>query len=820
MLLLCALATLGGCNRTASPGAERAPPLASPPVAAEASFAGSDACAGCHADEAAAWRGSQHARAMQHATEATVLGDFDDARLRYAGVESRFFRRDGWFFVRTDGADGRLADFEIRYAFGVEPLQQYLVEFSDGRLQALSIAWDARPKERGGQRWFHLYPKERVDHRDELHWTRRSQNWNFMCADCHSTNVRKNYDAATNTFRTAYSEISVACEACHGPGSAHVELARTRPAGSARALTVQLDERRGIAWTMNPASGNAVRSAPRASERELQVCAQCHSRRSQTAEGYRAGAPFLDHYRPALLGDGSFHADGQQRDEVYTWASFLQSRMHHAGVTCSDCHDPHSGKLRAEGNAVCAQCHSPQKYDTRGHHHHDDAAPRGRNANDASGRSDSGGNGNGDSGGGDSGSASGSGSRGSSGGSGDGSNGGSNNRVSDGTSCVDCHMPATTYMEIDPRRDHSLRVPRPDLSVALGTPNACSKCHTSRDAQWAADALITWNGRQPGGFQHWAGAFAAHEGRRAEAASALAAVAADASSPAIARASALEALAAYPVLGSVEAARSALGDPSPLVRRSAVATLAMLPPPQRLEWLSPLLQDPLRIVRIEAAERLADALHTASPEQRAAFEHAAAEYEAMQRYNADRPEARTALGDFRMRQGRLVEARADLESALQLDPGFIPAYVNLADLHRALGREDEAERVLRDGLRLAGDDAMLRHALGLTLARRQQLPAALRELAAATRLAPEDARFAYVYAAGLESAGQHAAALRELDRALGRHPDDRDLLIAAASYGGAHAGARHAQRLAERHRDDPAVTQFLLEWSRQRSPVR
>lgn len=790
MLLLCALVTLGGCNRTASPGAERAPPLASPPVAAEASFAGSDACATCHADEAAAWRGSQHARAMQHATEATVLGDFDDARLRYAGVESRFFRRDGRFFVRTDGADGRLADFEIRYAFGVEPLQQYLVEFSDGRLQALSIAWDARPKEHGGQRWFHLYPNERVDHRDELHWTRRSQNWNFMCADCHSTNVRKNYDATTNTFRTAYSEISVACEACHGPGSAHVELAKARPAGSARALTVQLDERRGVAWTMDPASGNAARSAQRSSERELQVCAQCHSRRSQAAEGYRAGAPFLDYYRPALLGDGSFHADGQQRDEVYTWASFLQSRMHHAGVTCSDCHDPHSGKLRAEGNAVCAQCHSPQKYDARGHHHHDDAARRGGSGG-GDGRGSSGGGGSGDSGGG-----------------------------SDGTRCVDCHMPATTYMEVDPRRDHSLRVPRPDLSVALGTPNACSKCHTNRDAQWAADALITWNGRQPGGFQHWAGAFAAHEGRRAEAADTLAAIAADATSPAIARASALEALAAYPVPGSVEAARSALGDPSPLVRRGAVETLAMLPPSQRLEWLSPLLQDPLRVVRIEAAERLADTMHAASPDQRAAFERAAAEYEAMQRYNADRPEARTALGDFRMRQGRPVEARADLESALQLDQGFVPAYVNLADLHRALGRDDEAERVLRDGLRLAGDgDAMLHHALGLTLARRRQLPAALRELAAATRLAPDDARFAYVYAAGLQSAGRQAAALRELDRALSRHPDDRDLLIAAASYGGARSGSRYAQRLAERHRDDPAVTQFLLQWSRQDNPV-
>src|SRR5262245_5255049 len=193
--------------------------------ASAAAFVGAQACAGCHPQEHVRWSASDHARAMQMASEATVLGDFGDRRLSHAAITSTFFRRGGKFMIRTDGPDGKLADFEIKYTFGLRPLQQYLIELPGGRLQALSIAWDARSREAGGQRWFHLYPNERIDFRDELHWTRRQQNWNYMCADCHSTNVRKNYDAAADRYATTWSEINVACEACHGPGSLHVSRA-------------------------------------------------------------------------------------------------------------------------------------------------------------------------------------------------------------------------------------------------------------------------------------------------------------------------------------------------------------------------------------------------------------------------------------------------------------------------------------------------------------------------------------------------------------------------------------------------------------------
>jgi tetratricopeptide (TPR) repeat protein len=722
------------------------------PHLAAATFVGSEACAGCHAEATAAWRSSQHARAMQHATPQTVLGDFSGAKFRHDRIESTFFRRDGRFFVRTDGADGRLADFEVRYTFGLEPLQQYLVEFPDGRIQALSIAWDSRSKAQGGQRWFHLYPGEKVDWRDELHWTRASQNWNYMCADCHSTNVRRNYDAAKNTFGTAWSEISVGCEACHGPASAHLEWAKTKSSDPTRGLTAALDERRGVAWTIDPATGNARRSRPRETSAEMDVCAQCHARRSQVAEGYRAGAAFLDHYRPALLETGLYYADGQQRDEVYTWGSFLQSRMHHAGVTCADCHEPHGGKLRAQGNALCSQCHLAAKYDAAAHTHHAGGA---------------------------------------------------------GTQCVECHMPATTYMVIDPRRDHSLRVPRPDLSVSLGVPNACNRCHADRDAKWAAATVQQWYGHTPGGFQRHAAAFGAVERSAADAAQSLVAVIADREAAPIARATAFEFAGRFASESSVQAARAALFDADPLVRRGGIAALAVLPPQDRLASLAPLLADPVRTVRLDAADSLADALEGAGVEQRAAFDRVAAEIASMHRLNADRPESRVAFGNFQARRGRFADAKASFEAALALDPQFVPAYANLADLYRAQGSEGDAEKILREGLERAGDDATLHHALGLTLVRRQETDAALAELAKATRLAPGDARFAYVYAVALQSRGELAAAMRELDRALARHPDDRELLLAAAEYGGASQGEPYARRLAERYGSDPAVAQFL-----------
>jgi len=715
-------------------------------------FVGSAACGECHRAESKAWQGSQHARAMQHATAETVRGDFNDAAFTFDRVTSRFFRRDGRYFVRTDGPDGQLADFEVKYTFGLEPLQQYLVELPGGRLQALAVTWDARPKEQGGQRWFRQYPDEKLDARDELHWTQRSQNWNFMCADCHSTAVAKGYDAATNTFDTRYKEIAVGCEACHGPGAAHIAWAKEKSSDPRRGLTVQLDERRGVTWSIDAATGNAKRNRERTSEREIEVCAQCHARRAQIAEGYHAGQPFLDHYLPSLLVPPLYWADGQQRDEVFIWGSWLQSRMHRQGVTCSDCHDPHSQKLRVDGNAVCGQCHAPGKYDAPAHHHH----PGG----------------------------------------------------SAGAQCAECHMPRTTYMVVDGRRDHSMRVPRPDQSVTLGVPNACNRCHAKQEAKWAAAAVRGWLGRDAQGFQAFAPTFHAAEAGQAAATASLATIANDLASAPIVRASAVERLA-HAGSGDAATAQRAARDAQPLLRLASVQVIELLPPQERLRLLAPLFSDPLRAIRIEAARAAAGQQDALALERRAAWQQAADEYVATLRYTADRPEAHTALGTFYSRLGRHDAAQAAFAQARALDPRHVPAYLNAADASRVQGSDAEARRMLELGLEQAPRNAALHHALGLTLVRLGQPQEALRELERAARLAPAEPRYTYVYAVALNSTGKSSEALLVLERAAARWPDNRDLLLALATMqrdAGRVAAARDTvRRLAAAHPDDREI---------------
>jgi tetratricopeptide (TPR) repeat protein len=677
------------------PRAPEAAREASPPATASTGvdYVGSEACAACHADEYARWRTSQHALAMQVASESTVLGDFSGARFSKDGVTSEFFRRDGKFMVRTDGPDGELDDFEVRHTFGVHPLQQYLVELPGGHVQALPIAWDTRPKAQGGQRWFHLYPGERIDYRDELHWTGRQQNWNFMCADCHSTNVKKNYDAAANTYATSFSEISVGCEACHGPGSAHVVLAREAAASgkemTAHGLTVSLDERHGVAWVIDPATGNAKRTQPRTSSNEIDVCAQCHARRGQYSDAYRPGEPFYAHYRPAILSPGLYYADGQQHDEVYKWGSFLSGRMYANGVTCSDCHDPHGGKPLAGGNAVCAQCHATAKYDVPAHHFHEAGSA--------------------------------------------------------GAACVSCHMKADTYMVVDPRHDHSFRIPRPEESAAVGAPNACNACHADRSAKWAAAEIRKRFPEPKPGFQGFAEAFAAADRGDPAAEIALAQVVANHDESAIARASALERLRQFPGETTITAAEAALDDESVLVRLAAIPLFETLSPLQRRS-LFPLLGDPSRLVRMQAARSLAPLADDAfDPDALQAFHRAAEDYVAAERFNADRPEHRSNLGGFLAERGDFVGAEAEFQAALALDPRFEPAWVNLADLMRLTGREADAEATLRAGLERSPDSAVLYHSLGLSLVRQHRKAEALAALKRATELDPTNQRFAYVY---------------------------------------------------------------------------
>ncbi len=726
----------------------------------EAKFVGSQACVTCHAVEHAQWRYSHHQAAMQEANDKTVLGDFDGAIFTKDGIESTFFKRDGKYWVRTDGVDGKLADFEIRYTFGLSPLQQYLITLPGGRFQALGIAWDARPKKDGGQRWYHLYPDQDLRAGNPLHWTGIDQNWNYQCAWCHSTDLQKNYDVRSRTFQTTWSEINVGCEACHGPASHHVAWATKADGGEqyggpGKGFNLSLDERRDVTWPMR-ADGQAARSHPRTSSKEVEVCATCHSRRQQFSSDPDAARRLFDAFRPSLLEAGLYHPDGQQRDEVYKYGSFVQSKMYAAGVTCSDCHNPHSGKLHNGGNAVCAQCHASETFDTAAHHHH----PIG----------------------------------------------------STGAQCTACHMPATTYMGVDARHDHSLRIPRPDRSIVLGTPNACSTCHTDKSAAWARDAIRAWYPSPKPGAQDFAEAFDLGDRRAPGAQQALAAVATDSSESNIARASALARLRNFPSPEALDIATKSLTIEDPLVRVAAISIIAGADAATRRSNLVPLLRDKWRLVRMEAARALVPDVGLLGDE-RAAFDKALGMYVAGQLFNAERPETHVNLGNLYLEQGKPDAARASFRTAIELDNRFVAANIALAEVERSQGNEAAAQKILHDALADNPKSAPVEHALGLSLIRQKRIKEAMEYLSRAVEHAPENARFAYVLAVALHDTGKRREATEVLKTALLSNPYDRELLSALVSYemeaGNSTAALERAELLDQLEPNNRAISRLL-----------
>ncbi len=720
-------------------------------------YVGSAACEECHGEVTEAWRGSHHDLAMQVADDSTVLADFDDATFEYAGTVSTFYRRDGDFVVQTDGPDGTLEDFAVRYTFGVYPLQQYLLELPGGRLQGLTIAWDSRAASEGGQRWFHLYPDEAITFDDELHWTKRSQNWNRGCAECHSTDLVKGYDPETKSYSTTWSDVNVGCEACHGPGSTHVEwAARDEPYEPGTTGLVALRDSSSGQWVFDSGASIARSTSARPDRLEVETCAPCHSRRVQLADGRHPGDPLLDEYLPSTLEDRLYFVDGQVFDEVYVYGSFTQSRMYHQGVTCSDCHDPHTLELRAPGNAVCATCHQPATYDTAVHHFHEPDT--------------------------------------------------------EGSQCVACHMPTRTYMVVDDREDHSMRIPRPDLSPALGTPNACTQCHEDRTDDWAGQAVTRWYGPRDeteptfGEIIHQARRQMPGAERR------LLSLANQDTIPAIMRATLLDELRRTPSRLAVEAVIKAIDDADPLVRYHALGALQMLPPGERWQFAEHRLQDTVLSVRSEAGRVLAGSSRDRlSPDQLAVLDAAIADYLAIQAFDADHPTTYVNVGLLEAARGRPEAADSAYREAMEVDAEWLPAYVNLADLYRAQSRDEEAEAVLRSALGVVTETSAIRHALGLLLVRTGRMDEALEELRLAAEAAPDQARFVYVYGVALGGADRTAEAVAVFNAGLLTHPRDRELLFALAALyrdlGDIDNGRRIALRLqaAEPMRERAAI---------------
>jgi predicted CXXCH cytochrome family protein len=671
-------------------------------------YAGSKTCAQCHQEIYDSWIGSHHQRAMQPADNGSVRGDFTGSQFTLADVTTTFKMLNGHYVVNTDGPDGTLTDFTVRYTFGVAPLQQYLLETGDGHLQALGVSWDDRDKDQGGQRWFHLQPDGLANHNDVLHWTRPSANWNVMCADCHSTGVRKNYDQRTGVYNTTYAEVSVGCEACHGRGAEHVNRAL---AGSGGPAIVSL----------------ATQSA------QINSCAQCHSRRSQLAEGFESGANFYDYYMPSLLDAGLYHADGQILDEVYVWGSFAQSKMFTRGVVCSNCHDPHTAELKLQGNTVCTQCHNNSgrpdfpslplvDFEDPAHHFHEPG--------------------------------------------------------SEGAQCVACHMPATTYMVIDDRRDHSFRIPRPDLTITIGVPNACNQCHDEKSSQWAQTAITQWYGQNR--RQHFAPIFAAGRSGEPAAESGLVELAEDNTQPAIVRATAFALLAGYELRRSSAAIEQGLKDPHPLVRIGALRGSLRWGAQLRWQRLKMLLEDEILAVRIEAVRALLNVYPQLAPKTQQLLQPYLQTYLDNLSLHTDTAEGQSNIAAVHSALNNIPAAEAALQQSLVLNPQWVPGMVNLADLYRSTGRDGLGGALLDSALAVSPRDPDVLVAKGLWLVRQGEAGKALPLLEQAWQMATSNPRYAYIYAVALNSTGQAASALAVADKTLALRRDEQLLRTAFA----------------------------------------
>ena len=257
------------------------------------------------------------------------------------------------------------------------------------------------------------------------------------------------------------------------------------------------------------------------------------------------------------------------------------------------------------------------------------------------------------------------------------------------------------YMGIDGRRDHSFRIPRPDLSVKLESPNACTDCHDDRGADWAAEKVASWfpDSTRPG--EHIATAFAAARKGDAgpETLSLLVQTASNQGLPAFIRASALETLKRYTSVEVAEQTKALLNDEEPLVRVTAIPLQWQASPELRLKRLTPLLDDPIKAVRIEAVRGLLDLLGSDRVGRSAASAQSAfLEYWQALAAKADFPESQMAMAGTALTLRQFGNAERAFAEAARLDPQLVDAWIMIARLRSAQGDGNGAIEALRAGL--------------------------------------------------------------------------------------------------------------------------
>tara|TARA_R110002096_G_scaffold321691_1_gene515836 strand:- start:576 stop:2837 length:2262 start_codon:yes stop_codon:yes gene_type:complete len=664
-------------------------------------FLGDKACAECHKETFNEWEGSHHDKAMQLASESSVLADFNDSKFTSQGVTSHFYKKGEAYYANTEGPDGKYHDYKIEYTFGVTPLQQYIVKFPDGHYQCLRTAWDSVEN-----KWFDLYPDFKVVHSEWLHWSRGGLNWNTMCSDCHSTNVRKNYDFNTHSYDTKYAIINVNCEACHGPGKQHLEDVKRLGDGYTDSGTFQM--------TINTKPKELV-----------DQCARCHMRREQFSESFNFEGTMLDHYYPQLLAERLYHPDGQILDEVYVYGSFVQSKMYQNNITCNNCHNSHSLKLKFDGNKLCAQCHLPKDYDTKEHHFHE--------------------------------------------------------MNTDGAQCINCHMTGKFYMGNDFRRDHSFRVPRPDLSLKYGSPNACTVCHEDKDDKWAWSEFKKQYGEVDS--IHFSEKLAPGIARQPNAHIGLTELMNDKTEPEIARASAARALSNYNTLNFIDQYLALLNDESPLVRGASVDVLSEINNTDYISSFLPLLKDPKRSIRIKAFYGLSGLGESQIPEEyKEVYQKVKKEFFTHLNTNLDFVGGRIKRANYYLKKGDIQRGIEGYESALKIDNINNQARLTLANLYYNSQNYVKAEESFKTVIEQEPEFGPAYYSLALMFAELDRMDEAIKLLTKSIEKMPENIRVYYNLSLLYDKNEDHENAEKTIIKGLKIDANNESLLYALAYH--------------------------------------
>ncbi len=670
-----------------------------------------EVCTQCHQQQRKQWQKSDHAKSMALANKNSVLADFNNVEIKHYGQKALFYMRDNQYKV-TISYEDNLDTYPIKYTFGHFPLQQYLVETQNGKLQVLPFAWDARTKENGGQRWYHNYSHEEIRPEDRLHWRQPLQNWNGMCADCHSDGLQRNYDALNNSFNTHFDNINVGCLSCHGDMSEHSKKKQPRNVANDTTSTQHPIGQ----WLRGINDKTAHWQGIKRDNKFMDNCFSCHSLRAPLTDGLKAHTPFLDQFTPQLPSSPNYYVDGQIKEEVYVYGSFLQSKMYGKGVNCLDCHDKHTMKLKIEGNGLCLQCHGSEVYNMKSHHQHQESSA--------------------------------------------------------GAECVSCHMPTNRYMGVDDRRDHSFKIPRPDVSAQFDTPNVCTKCHEDESNQWASDNLEKWHGKPKALLKSKQFLMALNSGHSINLEDHLSIIA-DTQLDIISRASALQMLSFTTQVISIEVLKPYLMHQESLLRLSAANAALLLTPVDRVLHLSPLLTDKYKAVRVAAVRNLVSSNVVGKYQQ--SFNTALNELFNANDVSSWRGEGRANQGALAIETNNIGAAEKAFKGAIKVDPYFEAGFINLADIYRVQQNPKKVAITLVKGMEKSPKSAAIKYAYALHLVRQKNLDKAVGFFEAAMLLSPDNAQYAYTYVLSLDGSGHSKQGLHKLKGLIINYPDKSEL---------------------------------------------